>query len=155
MFTTNDIARIKNDKMEKKIKIYDYIYSKIEKNIKKSVYENKNQCIYKVPLFLSGFPFYNLQEASQHLVEKLKSNKFIVHVQYANNLGTSVPVLLISWPQNIALEDKGPGSGPGHNRSSFNGHNSPRAHDDFEYEYDTNSTNNDRLIDTLINLKLK
>lgn len=82
----DEIKKIKNEKNNKNIKIYDYIYSRIEFLIKQSVKNNKMSCDYTVPSYIVGFPVFDLDIAVNHCIAKLIKNGFVPFLLNVNTI---------------------------------------------------------------------
>ena len=94
MLNINELYRLKEEKIKKKLGIYDNVLKKIHQRIK-NVAENSIECycFYVVPNFIFGIPSYNKNDCIQYLFSKLVKNGFKV-------MYTDPNLFFISW-QNL------------------------------------------------------
>lgn len=99
MLNLNELYRLKEEKMKKKLDIYNSVLKKIHQRIK-NVAENSTECycFYVVPNFIFGIPSYNKVDCIQYLFNKLTQNGFKV-------LYTDPNLFFISW-QHIKSNKK-------------------------------------------------
>lgn len=90
MVKASELIYIQKERESKKYIIYDKIYDNIEKKIKLSSDSNIYYTWYKIPDFLLGQPFYNVNDCCNYINIKLNNNGFKIQ-NYNNNL------LLITW----------------------------------------------------------
>ncbi len=90
-FSIDSILKEQELRNNKIIKIYDYIYSKTEFIIKKSVKMGQSYCYYDVPNFIFGYPAFNQNEATQYILNKLTENGFVPFLIRDN-------YICITWP---------------------------------------------------------
>ena len=91
MLNLNELYRLKEEKIKKKMEIYNSVLKKIHQRIK-NVAENSLECFcfYIVPNFIFGIPCYNKNDCVQYIFNKLTQNGFKV-------LYTDPNFFFISW----------------------------------------------------------
>lgn len=70
LFTTMD------DKLKKRLEIYDSVLVKCHKRIKYNSSLERTYCFYQVPEFIIGVPIYDINEMRTYIINSLKNNGF-------------------------------------------------------------------------------
>lgn len=88
-----NIKELKKNIKERKIvkyKCYNKILELIDNKILIISKTNEMSTWYEIPLFMLGFPTYEIKNCAEYLMKKLKKNGFTVNFLEPN-------ILLISW----------------------------------------------------------
>ncbi len=127
--TLDKIQKIRDDNNNKNIRIYEYIYTRIEFVIKQAVKNNKSSCNYTVPSYIVGFPVFDLSEAINYCMIKIKKNGLI---PFLLNINT----ICVTWQ----VVDK-------HNQKMNNNNGNVEENDE--------KGEDDAFVNSLINYKIK
>ena len=74
----HDIHKIEDHRRQLKKEIYITIYDQFSRKIKNAVHLNQKQVCLRVPVFLVGYPTYDILKASQYLERQLIRSGFQV-----------------------------------------------------------------------------
>jgi hypothetical protein len=105
MLNLNDLYKNREEKIQKKLEIYDKVLKKVHNRIL-NVSHNSIECFcfYIVPNFLFGIPTYNQNDCIKYIFKGLTKNGFKV-------IYTDPNLLFISWqhikPKKNNIEDGG------------------------------------------------
>ena len=77
--TIDEIKRLEKNKKDLKKEIYKKIYEQFNKKIRHSVEIGHKQVVLRVPLFLLGYPSYNLKKAADYLQRQLQNGGFVIN----------------------------------------------------------------------------
>lgn len=93
-----ELHRTLNEKKQKKYDCFDKILESCHKRIKYQTQNNKLNYFYEVPLYVVGFPIYDISLCIQYLIDVLEKEGFLVKYFFPK-------YLYISWDFNeIATE---------------------------------------------------
>ena len=92
MININELYNKQDEKIKKKLEIYDKVLEKCHHRIKLTAFNEPNlcYCYYVIPKFIYGIPLYNLQECVRYLFNCLNKNGFKTYYTHPN-------LLIISW----------------------------------------------------------
>jgi hypothetical protein len=77
--TVDEIKKLEKNKKDLKKEIYKKIYDQFNKKIRTSVEIGQKQTFLRVPLFIVGYPSYNLGKAADYLERQLQNSGFITN----------------------------------------------------------------------------
>ena len=77
--TIDEIKKLEKNKKDLKKEIYKKIYEQFNKKIRHSVEIGYKQVVLRVPLFLLGYPSYNLKKAADYLQRQLQNGGFVIN----------------------------------------------------------------------------
>lgn len=92
---------------EKKEKVHlhiPHIIKKIKTKIYLNAYENKDNCVYQIPIFIPGKPLYDLYETTLIVKKILKECGFVCKIIYANNIYISWNIEDLEKQYNLEIE---------------------------------------------------
>lgn len=91
MLNLNELYRKKEEKIKKKLEIYDNVLKKLHQRIK-NVANNSIECycFYVIPNYIFGIPNYNKNDCIKYIFNKLTQNGFKI-------LYTNPNLFFISW----------------------------------------------------------
>jgi hypothetical protein len=92
------LNKIRDSIHNKKIRVYDYIYSQIESIIEKQVKNDESSCYYKVPPFILGYPLYDINEMISYIINELIKNGFNSYLVQDN-------IIFITWNLNETVNE--------------------------------------------------
>lgn len=90
MVNAKDLIKMQKEREDSKYKIFDKIYSNIEKKIVKASATNFYYIWYEIPQYMIGMPLYNYNDCIEYIINKLKNNNFKTETYEPN-------IILISW----------------------------------------------------------
>jgi len=79
VISLEQIQNIEKNRKEIKKEIYKKIYEQFNKKIKTGVELGHKQVILSVPIFLIGYPVYDIKKAGDYLQRQFELANFIVH----------------------------------------------------------------------------
>lgn len=99
MLTVDEIHKFEKNRNEIRKETYKKIYESFTKKIRNAVQLNQKNILLKVPIFLIGYPVYDVNKASTYLVRQLNLGGFTVtnisetdlHVSWIKNKKKSTP----------------------------------------------------------------
>lgn len=92
MLNISELHKERNDRIERKKKIYDKVLQKCHHRIKLAAKQNPYDCMcyFIIPKVIYGIPLYNLEECINYLYKNLNENGFKLYYTHPN-------FLIISW----------------------------------------------------------
>ena len=96
-FTINieDIKRIREQKIRKKMELYNKIFSKCNLQIWNTIKHNPSisWCLYIIPRYNAGYPLYNIKHCAYYIMSKLRFNMLKTKFYEPN-------IIFIYWNNN-------------------------------------------------------
>jgi hypothetical protein len=89
MITINTIKKIEESKRKIKKEIYTKIFEQFSRKIQISVHAGQKQTFVEVPVFLLGYPSYNIENAAVYLKRQLELSGFRVIAVSASGFNVS------------------------------------------------------------------
>ena len=77
--TVDEIKRLEKNKKDLKKEIYKKIFDQFNKKIRHCVEIGHKQVVLRVPLFLLGYPSYDLKKAADYWQRQLQNSGFIIN----------------------------------------------------------------------------
>jgi len=74
---------------ERKKEHIKVIQKELEKRIESFAKDNKDFCFYKIPLFISGYPWYDSEETAKVIAKKFSKKGFVIQIEK--------DILYVSW----------------------------------------------------------
>ena len=72
----SDLFATMDDKLKKRLEIYDSVLVKCHKRIKYNSSLERTYCFYQVPEFIIGVPIFDINEMRTYIINSLKNNGF-------------------------------------------------------------------------------
>jgi hypothetical protein len=88
--TANDVHKIMEEKLNKKMAAFEKIYVNCQNRILKHAKNDQYKCLYEVPEYVSGLPLYDINSCIQYLITNLTKNGYYVKYFFPK-------ILYISW----------------------------------------------------------
>jgi len=110
VLTINDVEELMKAKREIRKETYRVIYESASKKIKNSVKHGLKTTTVNIPLFIIGYPLYNVKKATKYIARQLEMSGFEVSInENDNNIKVSWNVRKIKkkQPQQEETEDVG------------------------------------------------
>lgn len=85
-----ELHRTLNDLKYKNIECFEKVVESCHKKIMSQTKSNKQNCFYEVPMYVFGFPIFDLNKCIEYLINSLESDGFLVKYFFPK-------YLYISW----------------------------------------------------------